>query len=399
LKEGNKFKKISWKEAYEVIKTKISNTLSSKIGCFTGDLTNMETGYAVKELFNKVLKSNLIESRIDNYYVNYSDKQNYRFNTGITGIEDSDFILMIGANPRYEATILNSRIRKAYLKSKLPIYSTNDIGDQTYPYKILNNSTNLIKDIIQGKDQIGEKIIQSSNPMIIIGQSVLKLKSGKYVFEELKKFLIKNNKINNEWNALNILSKDASTVGSYDLTLFSSNNGRNILLEKLNEKSIDLLFLIGQDKLKFDGEGLFVIYIGSHGDEGAKKSDLILPGSAYTEQDGYYTNLEGKIQKAYKASYPTELSKEDWLIINEISNIMRGQLLFKNKEELIDNMFNYLNQNRKEEFISNNISFVDEKILVDDIDYYFSNVIAKNSKTMSECRSLRSNLEKTGTDG
>ena len=399
LKEGNKFKKISWKEAYEVIKTKISNTLSSKIGCFTGDLTNMETGYAVKELFNKVLKSNLIESRIDNYYVNYSDKQNYRFNTGITGIEDSDFILMIGANPRYEATILNSRIRKAYLKSKLPIYSTNDIGDQTYPYKILNNSTNLIKDIINGKDQIGEKIIQALNPMIIIGQSVLKIKSGKYVFEELKKFLIKNNKINNEWNALNILSKDASTVGSYDLTLFSSNNGSNLLLEKLNDKSIDLLFLIGQDKLKFDREGLFVIYIGSHGDEGAKNSNLILPGSAYTEQDGYYTNLEGKIQKAYKASYPTELSKEDWLIINEISSIIRGQPLFKNKEELIDNMFNYLNQNRKEEFILTNSSFLDEKILVDDIDYYYTNVIAKNSKTMSECRSLRSNLEKTGTDG
>jgi len=399
MKEGNKFKKISWNKAYEVIKTKISNTNNSNIGCFTGDLTNMETGYAVKELFNKVLKSNLIESRIDNHYVNYSKTQNYRFNAGITGIEDSDFILMIGANPRYEATILNSRIRKSYLKSKLPIYSTNDIGDQTYPYKILNNSTNLIQDIIQEKDQISEKIIQSLKPMIIIGQSVLKMKSGQYVFEELKKFLIKNNKINGEWNALNILSNDASTVGSYDLTLFSSNNGRNHLLEKLHQKSIDLLFLVGQDKLKFDREGLFVIYIGSHGDEGAKNSDLILPGSAYTEQDGYYTNLEGKIQKAYKASYPTELAKEDWQIINEISNIIRGQFLFKNKDELIDNMFNYLNQNRKEEFILTNFSFINEKIIVDDIDYYFSNVIAKNSKTMSECRSLRSNLEKTGTDG
>ena len=142
-----------------------------------------------------------------------------------------------------------------------------------------------------------------------------------------------------------------------------------------------------------------MVYIGSHGDDGARNSDLILPGSAYTEQDGYFTNLEGKIQKAYKASYPTELAKEDWSIINEISNVKRGKYLFKDKNELIDSMFNYLNQTRKEEFILTDNHFENEKILVDHIDYYFSNVIAKNSKTMSECRSLRSNLQKTGTEG
>ena len=314
------------------------------------------------------------------------------------GIEDSDFILIIGTNPRYEATILNARIRKAYLKSKLPIFSTNDIGDQTYPYKILDNSTNLIQDIIQGKNPVGEQIIQSLKPIIILGQSVLKLKSGQYVFEELNKFLNKHNKINDDWNALNTLSNDASTVGSA-IWPYLAQTMEEIFFGKIKEDSIDLLFLIGQDKLKFDRNGLFVIYVGSHGDEGAKNSDLILPGSAYTEQDGYYTNLEGKIQKAYKASYPTENSKEDWLIINEISNLFFGKFLFKDKEELIDNMFNYLNQTRKEEFILTDYSFSNEKILVNDIDYYFSNVIAKNSKTMSECRSLRSDIKKTGTDG
>ena len=171
------------------------------------------------------------------------------------------------------------------------------------------------------------------------------------------------------------------------------------MFEKLNENSLDVLFLLGQDKLKIQRESLFVIYIGSHGDEGAKNSDLILPGSAFTEQDGFYTNLEGKMQKAYKASYPTELAKEDWQIINEIANIVRGKSLFKDKEELLDSMSNYLNHARKEEFITTDFIFEDEKILIDDIDYYFSNVIAKNSKTMSECRSLRSNLDKTGTDG
>jgi len=399
VREGDKFKKISWKEAYSILKLKLENISSDKIGCFTGDLTNMETAYAAKELFNKVIKSNLIESRSDNYYVNYSDKENYRFNSNISGIEEADLILMIGCNPRYEATILNSRIRKSYLKSKLEIYSTNDIGDQTYPYKQLDNSTKSLQDIFEGKNDISNKIIKSSKPIIIVGQSLLKIKSSQFIFEKLKNFLKKNNKISNEWNSLNILSNDASTVGSYDLTVFSSNNGRNLLLEKLEEKSLDLLFLIGQDKLNIDRKGLFIVYIGTHGDEGAKNSDLILPGCAYTEQDGYYTNLEGKIQKAYKASYPTELAKEDWLIINEISNIIRSKYLFKDKNELIDNMFNYLKQTRKEEFILTDSSFENEKILVDDMDYYFSNIIAKNSKTMSECRSLRTNFQKTGTEG
>ena len=399
IKEGNKFKKISWDEAYSKLKQKFSEINKDKIGCFTGDLTNMETAYAAKELFNKVFKSNLIESRSENYYVNFSDKKNYRFNSNISGIEEADLILMIGCNPRYEATILNSRIRKSYLKSKLEIYSTNNIGDQTYPYKTTNNSTDFINEIINEKNDLSKKIINSSKPIIIIGQSVLKLKSAQYIFEEIKNFLKKNNKINNEWNSLNILSKDASTVGSYDLTLFSSNNGRNILLEKLNENLVDLLFLIGQDKLKTKSKDAFVVYIGSHGDEGAQNSDLILPGSAYTEQNGYFTNLEGKVQKAYKASYPTELAKEDGSILNEISKIFRGKELFKDKDELIDSMFNYLNQPRKEEFVFTDYGFENEKILVEDIDYYFSNVIAKNSKTMLECRSLRSNLQKTGTDG
>ncbi len=399
LKDGKKFNKISWNEAYKVLKAKLENIDPDKTGCFIGDLTNMETTFAAKELFNKVLKSNLIDSRSENYYVNFSEKQNYRFNSNILGIEEADLILMIGCNPRYEATILNSRIRKSYLKSKLQIYSTNNIGNQTYPYKVLDNTTNTIKDIIDGKSELSKKIIHSNKPIIIIGQSVLKLKSGKYIFEELKNFLIKNIKINNEWNSLNILSNDASTVGSYDLTCFSSNNGRNLLLEKLNSNSIDLLFLLGQDKIKIKRDGIFVVYIGSHGDEGAKNSDLILPGCAFTEQDGYYTNLEGTIQKAYKASYPTELAKEDWQIINEISNLVKGKSLYKVKDELIDSMFNYLNQKRKEEFVKTEYVFENEKIIIDDMDYYFSNVIAKNSKTMSECRTLRSNLQNTGTEG
>ena len=128
-------------------------------------------------------------------------------------------------------------------------------------------------------------------------------------------------------------------------------------------------------------------------------ADLILPGAAYTEQDGYFTNLEGKLQKAYKASYPPGEAKEDWQIINELSSSIQGNLLFSNKDELLKNMQNHLNNENTKNFEVPKYNLNDEKILVEDIDYYYSNTIARASKTMSECRSARANLKKTGTEG
>ena len=140
-------------------------------------------------------------------------------------------------------------------------------------------------------------------------------------------------------------------------------------------------------------------YIGSHGDNGADMADLILPGAAYTEQDGYFTNLEGKLQKAYKASYPPGEAKEDWQIINELSSTILGNPLFKNKDGLLKSMQNYLNNQNIKNFKVPSYNLNDEKILVEDIDYYYSNTIARASKTMSECRYARANLNKTGTEG
>ena len=145
---------------------------------------------------------------------------------------------------------------------------------------------------------------------------------------------------------------------------------------------------------------MFVVYIGSHGDEGAKNSDLILPGSAFTEQDGFYTNLEGVIQKAYKASYPPGEAKEDWQIINELSSLIKRNNLYSNKDELINSMLNYINLNSKNRnYDIQNYAYFDEKLDVDAIDYYHSNSIARASKTMSDCKKVRVNFKKTGTEG
>ena len=400
LKINNKFEKKNWDEAYKKIVEKIKNTSSNKISGVIGDLTNMETTFIVKEFFNKIIKSNYLDSREENYYVNINDRKNYIFNDSINGIEKSDLIFLIGTNPRYEATILNARIRKAYLKNKTEIFSFGNVGDLTYPYKILDNSTNEIKKIFDDKSELSEKIKKSKRPMIIIGQSMLKLKSAKFVFEGFKKYLIENNKISDEWTSLNILSNNASTVGSYDLEVLDNELEKNKTLDLIKNNEFEVIFLIGQDNLKINKKNEFIIYVGSHGDFGAEIADVVLPGAAFTEQDGYFTNLEGKIQKSFKASYPPGESKEDWQIFNELSALIKRKEIFKDKSELVDSMINFLNINKKNNFNDFiETEFIDEEIILNNIDYYYSNVVSRASKTMNDCRNEKINKKKTGTNG
>ena len=402
--KNGKFDKASWKEVYNIIKEKIKSTESTKICGFTGDLINMETLYMFKEFFNKSLNSKNLESRSNHVYLNPEKRENYLFNSSINGIEESDFIFLIGTNPRFEATILNARIRKSYLKNKTEIISLNNIGDLTYPYKKLEGNIDTIKEIINDQHAVSAKIKEAKKPIIIFGQSALESKFGKYIFESIKFYLIKNKKISDDWNSLNTISENASTVGSLDLGIYKTKDGSNEVLSDLENHKYEIVYLLGQDSLKFKKQNEFIIYQGSHGDEGAEIADVILPGSAYTEQNGYFTNLEGKLQKAYKASYPPGEAKEDWQIINELSEIINNKKIFNDKAELDNSMLNYLNlfkENNLSKKYSElaNLSFESEKIIIKDNDYYYSNSIARASKTMSNCRNEKINLKSTGTEG
>ena len=403
IKYNGKFEKASWDEVYKIIKSKFENTSKEKVCGFVGDLTNMETGYIFKEFFDRTLDIKNYESRSDNRFIDTEERENYLFNSSINGIEESDLIFLIGTNPRYEATILNARIRKSYLNNNTKIISLNDLGDLTYPYESLDGQTQLLKDIFDGNNEISKQIINANKPMIILGESLLNSNSSRYLFNMTKKFLTKNNKINDDWNAFNILSCDAATVGNFDLGII---NEENNLLDDLKNHKFDIVYLVGQDNLNFDKKDEFIIYQGSHGDNGAEIADIILPGSAYTEQDGYYTNLEGKIQKAQKASYPPGEAKEDWQIINELAEFINNRKLFNDKDELESSMFNYLNLQKekknnsaKQNISSSEVEFNNEALKVFVKDYYFSNVIAKSSKTMIECHNSKINLKSTGTEG
>ena len=328
-------------------------------------------------------------------------RENYLFNSTINGIEESDLILLIGTNPRFEATMVNARIRKSFLNNNTKIISLNDVGELTYDYESLDGKTQTIKDIFENKNDISKLIVNSKKPMIIFGESFFNIKSAKYLFNLFKEFLSKNNKLTDDWNPINILSVDAATVGSFDLDIIDESNK---LLDDLNENKFEIVYLLGQDNLDFKKKNEFVIYQGSHGDKGAEIADIILPGAAFTEQSGHYTNLEGKIQKAYKASYPPGDAKEDWQVINDLAEVMNNRKLFNDKEELESSMFNYLKlkKEQKKSNLKNEINqndFENENLIVKFKDYYFSNVIARSSKTMVECNNSKIDLKKTGTEG
>ena len=404
IKYNGKFEKASWNEVFNIIKSKFKNADKDKICGMSGDLINMESLYIFKEFFNKTLGSYNVESRSDHTYLNSKKRENYLFNSTINGIEEADFILLIGSNPRYEATILNARIRKAYLQNKTKIISLNDVGDLTYPYESLDGDIENIKKITEDNHEVSSLIKEAKKPLIIFGQSSLKTKSAKYIFESVKSFLKKNNKMSDEWNSLNTISENASTVGSFDLGLYKTVDGSNEVLKDLENHMFEIVYLLGVDNLKFEKKNEFVIYQGSHGDKGAEIADIILPGAAYTEQNGYFTNLEGKIQKAYKASFPPEEAKEDWLIINELAEAMNHRKLFNDKDELDSSLLNQINLFiEKDKSIKSstveNIEFKQEILKVENEDYYYSNAIARASKTMLECKTAKVNLKLTGTEG
>ena len=407
IKKENKLQKSSWDETINLLVEKIQSFKPEEIAGHIGDMVNMETALGFKKLF-KIFKSKNIEFREKNFYINPSEKMNYIFNSSISGIEESDLILLIGTNPRYEATILNARIRKAFVQRKVPIFSIGNPGDLTYDYNIIGSKTDDIKKIINNENDISKKILLAKKPIIIIGESALELKSGKYIFEELKKFLVNNNLINENWNALNILTQNASTVGLLDLKILPTEKEDNSsFFNNLNNKKFKFLYLMASDNLDFKKDNEFVVYQGSHGDRGAELADIILPSATYTEENGLYENLEGRLQECKKASYPIGEALENWKIFNQIIKRIGQQEELSNfdqlRKEVLSNIPNFSKINELPEHIetkNSNIeaSFISEEVLIREIDYYYSNSISRSSKTMSECRQIRQKIKKDGTN-
>ena len=407
VKRNNKLEKSSWDEVIPILAEKIKTINPNEIGGHIGDMVNLENALGFKKFFSALEIKNL-EFREKKFYINSAEKSNYIFNSTIKGIEESDLILLVGTNPRHEATMLNARIRKVFAQKKTPIFSIGNPGDLTYDYTIIGDKTDDIKKILNNETNFTNKLSSSKKPIIIIGESALEIDSGKYIFEGFKNFLKKNSFINKDWNAFNFLPQNASTVGLIDLNVVPKEDEEKYsFFEKLNKNQFKLLYLLGSDNLDIKKNNEFIVYQGSHGDRGAEIADIILPSAAFTEQNGLYENLEGRVQECKKASYPIGEALEDWKIFNLIlktlgknQNIFNFSSLRKEVLNLISN-FTKLNElpSFKESTTKNTSpKFLSEAIKIKELDYFFTNAISRSSKTMSECRQVRHNSKKTGTD-
>ncbi len=406
VKKNNILTKTTWDEAIKIISDKIKSLKPNEISGHVGDMISMESALTFKKFF-KIIGSKNFEFRERQFYINPSERMNYIFNSSIKGIEESDLILLVGCNPRHEATMLNARIKKTHKKNKIPIYSIGDPGDLTYDYKIIGNETSVIREIIEKKHEISEKIISAKRPIIIIGESALEGEKGKYIFEGIKNYLNVNNLISEKWNPLNVLLQNASSVGILDLKLIDFNKENNFsFFQELKDNKFKLLYLLGSDNLEIKKNDEFIIYQGSHGDRGAEIADVVLPSGAFTEQNGLYSNLEGRVQECRKASYPPGEAKTDLKIFNLILREMnKNDLIFnqeKIREEIFETIpyFSQLNELPKKSIIKNNkiiAEFIDEKIIINKLDYYYTNAISRSSKTMSECKSIKEKILKDGT--
>ena len=393
IKKNGKLIEASWKEAINFIYENVSDKKS--FAGLVGQLVDLETTYAFKSFLRDTFNSDLIDFRQKDILFDTSDEFNFRFNTSIQKIDECDFILLIGANPRHEATIINTRIRKA-VKNGCKVFSIGDPGELHYNYKVIGNNISILDDLINGNISESKILKEAKNPAIIIGESILKPEVALSITNSVKSLLKNINKL----DGFNILHQSASSVGNLILGLQSNE------IEKIY--SSEVLYLLNADEI--DPKKLknkFVIYQGTHGGESSQIADVVLPGSAYSEKNGSFVNLEGRVQKSFKASYPPGFAKEDWEIFLDISNHKNINLGFDSFESLRELMLKeHSRLGNYDQLPETDLDTIkidrhvkkDFKVDIDLIDYYQSNIIARASTTMSECKNSKTLNKKTGTE-
>jgi len=329
-----KLKEASWDEAFDVIAENLKGLKGEEIAGLVGDLADVESIVAFKDLLSGLGSPNM-DCRTDGARFDPSVRAGYLFNSTIAGIDEADAILIVGANPRHEASIINARIRKAQFERRVPIAVIGEAVDLSYKYAHVGTSLKDLKKL--AKDYA--KKVKAKKPMIIVGSGVFDREDGAAVHHELCHIAKDLGCVTKDWNGFSVLHRAASRVGALTVGFVPQAGGRDFagILEGAREGSIKAVYLLGADE--FDarshiGDKAFVVYQGHHGDHGAARADVVLPGAAYTEKDGIYLNTEGRVQLARRAAFPPGEAKEDWKILRALSERLDATLKYDTQVEL-----------------------------------------------------------------
>ncbi|CAN5772609.1 NADH-quinone oxidoreductase subunit NuoG [soil metagenome] len=401
LRRGGKLAEATWEEAFAAIAAKLRSIDGSKVAAIAGDQCDAEAMVALKDLMDG-LGSPHIDCRQDGAKLQGGPRGSYIFNAGVRGIDEADAILLIGSNPRWEAPVLNARIRKRYLHGGCAIASIGQTHDLTYPVESLGAGPANLRELVEGKPAFYEKLKSARSPMIIVGMGALARPDGAALLDQARDLADKVGVVRDGWNGFAVLHTAAARVGGLDLGLVPGEGGRDVegILAGCEKGEIGVVYLLAADEIDTKRLGkAFVIYQGHHGDAGAHRADVILPGAAYTEKPGTYVNTEGRVQLAQRAVYPPGDAREDWTILRALSERLGKVLPYDTLEQVrarlvtVNKAFAAIDQQHAGSWgIFGEPGEVSDALLASPIaNFYMTCPISRASSTMAECIATQSN--------
>jgi NADH-quinone oxidoreductase subunit G len=336
IRRGGKLVEADWGEALDLVADRLKSTPGERIAAVAGDLCDAEAMFALKTLLGGLGAASL-DCRQDGAKLDASCRAAYLFNTTIAGIELSDACLLIGANPRWEAPIVNARLRKRHLQGGFKLAAIGPPLDLTLPVETIGEGGDTLAALAQGNHAWAEQLRGAKAPMLVLGQGALARPDGAQVLGAARALAESLGMIRNDWNGFNVLHRAAARVGGLDLGFLPGPSGRDVagILAGCGSGDIDVLYLLGADELYLADTGsAFVVYQGHHGDRGVARADVVLPGAAYTEKDATYVNTEGRAQLGRRAVFPPGEAREDWAILRALSAALGKTLPFDALPEL-----------------------------------------------------------------
>jgi NADH-quinone oxidoreductase subunit G len=408
VKKDDRLQPASWNEAFAAIKSAVAKTSGDKIGAIAGDLASVEEMYALKELISSLGSKNM-DCRQDGAALDPSfGRASYLFNPTIQGIESADALLIIGSNPRFEASVLNARIRKRFRMANFPIGVIGEQAELRYSYDYLGAGTDTLAELVAGKGKFLSVLKKAQRPMILVGQGAISGANGASVLAAAAKLASAVGAVTADWNGFAVLHTAASRVGGLDLGFVPGEGGKSAA-DMLT--GTDVLFLLGADEMDFSGKTAgFTVYIGSHGDEGAHGADVILPGATYTEKSGLWVNTEGRVQMGNRAGFAPGDAREDWAILRALSDVLGKKLPFDSLAELRGKLYAAHPHFAAIDMIaagaSGEIAALAQKAgemgksaFASPVkDFYLTNPIARASAVMAECSALARNNFKAAAE-
>jgi NADH-quinone oxidoreductase subunit G len=397
IRENGKLRAASWSEAFGAIAAKAGRIDGKRIGAISGDLAAVEEMFALKELLAKCGSSNLAVQGGDAFDAR-AGRASYIFNPTIAGIDQADALLIIGSNPRKEAAVLNARIRKRWRTGQLKIGLIGPKADLTYDYDYIGAGTETLAGLAGGKGSFAEVLKNAQHPMVLVGTGAAGRHDGAAVLSLAAKLAADLGALKDGWNGFAMLHDTASRVGALDIG-FAPGPGGLSAAQMTTFGTLDVLFLLGADEIKVP-DGTFVVYIGTHGDKGAHRADVILPAAAYTEKSAIYVNTEGRVQIARRATFPPGEAREDWAIIRALSDVLGKKLPFDSQYALRQAIFKAVPHLARIDQIApgkaadvkalagkgGSVEKTPFKSSVED--FYLTNPIARASAVMAECSRL-----------